>query len=208
MVREEIGVDRQPQEIDRPQRRMVREAEIEQPPGARDIAANRGIHEAGKQRHAGDVENTRLRIDPGADAGLEHFHDGADHVINENDLGLVEGLELERQHGGLDGERHQEHEIVARQKRAARVPQRRADDQRNHGAAEQTGPGLLHAEADELVDERGYRTLRRPAAEPGLTINEPRQRRPLGRGAGGLADGFGIVQAAGPGGGAGLRPAW
>ena len=126
MVREEIDVDRERQEIDRPQRRMVGEAEIEQPPGARDVAADRGIHEAGEQRHAGDVEDARLRIDPGADAGLEHFHDGADDVEDEDDLGLVQRLELEGQHGGLDGERHQEQEIVAREQGAARIPQRGA----------------------------------------------------------------------------------
>jgi hypothetical protein len=144
------------------------------------------------------VENARLRIGPGTDAGLEYFHDGADDMIDEDDFGLVKSLEPEKQHARLDRERHQKQEVVARQSGAARIPEIRTDDQCHHGAAEQTGPGLLHAEADELVGEGGCRTLRRPARQPRLAGNERRERRPLGCGTGGRSDRSEIVQGGNP----------
>jgi hypothetical protein len=64
------------------------EAEIEQPPDAGDVAADARIHEPRKERHAGHAEEIRLRINPGAGAGLEHLHDRADNVEDENDLRL------------------------------------------------------------------------------------------------------------------------
>jgi hypothetical protein len=48
-------------------------------------------------------------------------------VVDQNDLGLVEGLELECQHSDLDRNRRQENEIVARKRGAARIPEMRAD---------------------------------------------------------------------------------
>src|SRR3546814_15102582 len=49
MVREEIDVDRRRQRIARPRGRIVRIAKVEDAPDAGDIAADRGIHEAGEQ---------------------------------------------------------------------------------------------------------------------------------------------------------------
>jgi hypothetical protein len=129
------------------------------------------------------VKDARLRIDPGANAGLEHFHQRTDDVIDENDLGLVEGLELEKQHAGLNCERHQKQEIVARERGAVRIPEMRADNQRYHRAAEQARPSLLHAEANKLIGEGGCRPLRCPTTQAGLSGNEADQRRPQGRGA-------------------------
>jgi hypothetical protein len=151
----------------------------------------------GEQRHAGDMENARLRIGPGTDAGLEHFHDGADDMIDE---------EPEKQHACLDRERHQKQEVVARQSGTAQITQIRTDDQCHHGAAEQTGPGLLHAKADELVGKGGCRALRRPARQQRLAGSERRGRRPLGRGTGGRSNGPEIVQGGKPE--ARLPPAW
>ncbi len=180
MVRVEIHVDRRAEQVDRPQRRMPREAKIEQPPAARDVAADRRIHESGEQRHAGDAEERRFGIDPGADAGLEYFHDRADDVEQENDLGLLQRLQLERQHTDLDRERGEKEKIVARQRRPARIPQMRTDEQRHHRPAEQAGPSLLHAEAKKLVAEGRRRPLARPMAELRLRIDEGRERRPAG----------------------------
>jgi hypothetical protein len=101
-------------------------------------------------------------------------------VIDQNDLGLVEGLELPCQHGDLDRDRRQEDEIVASQRHAARVPDIGPDEQRQHGAAEQTGPGLLHAEADKFVDEGGERPLRRPLRKLRLGSDKPGKRLPAG----------------------------
>ena len=93
---------------------MIGEAEIEQPPGATDVAADAGIHEAGEQRHARDPEEIRLRIDPGADRGLEDFHYRADGVIDQDDFGLLPRLHAQREQRGLDRDHAEEEEIVAR----------------------------------------------------------------------------------------------
>src|SRR5271165_3866805 len=50
VMREEIDVDRQTQRSQRGQARVVREAEIHQPPDPREIAADARVHEAGEQR--------------------------------------------------------------------------------------------------------------------------------------------------------------
>src|SRR6202035_5669793 len=71
MVDEEIGIDRDTERDETAARRMVRKTKIEQAPGAADVAADAGIHEAGKQRHAGNAKEIRLWIDPGATRGLE-----------------------------------------------------------------------------------------------------------------------------------------
>ena len=64
MVREEVDVNRDRQCPQRPQRRMPREPEIEQPPAARHERADRRIHEAREQRHATDPDQVRLGIEP------------------------------------------------------------------------------------------------------------------------------------------------
>jgi hypothetical protein len=40
------------------------EAEIEYPPDAGEIAADAGVHEAGKQRYAADPQESVLRVNP------------------------------------------------------------------------------------------------------------------------------------------------
>jgi hypothetical protein len=129
----------------------MREAEVEQAPGAGDVGADGGIHEAREQRHAADAQDGRLRIDPGADRGLEDLHRRADDVEDQDDLGLLPGLQLESEHGDLDDDRGDDEEVVAGEPGALRIEQVRPDQQRQHQRAEQTGPALLDAEADEFV---------------------------------------------------------
>jgi hypothetical protein len=125
-----------------------------------------------------DAEERVLRIDPRSDRGLEHLHGGADEVKEQDDFRLVEGLEAEVQHPGLHGERRKEEEVVARQGGIARIDQIGRDDEAHHDAAEQAGPRLLHAEAEEFVDEGSRAPLAGPMAELSLHRNEARERRP------------------------------
>jgi hypothetical protein len=140
-----------------------------------------------KQRHAGDAEESVLGIDPRSDRGLEHLHGGADDVEQQDDLGLFERLQAEPEHSGLRGE---EEKIVARQGRVARIDRIDRDQQAHHDAAEQAGPGLLHAEADEFLHEGGGAALAGPMAEPRLHLDEASERRPQGGGAGARAPGL------------------
>ena len=43
---------------------LLQEAEIEQPPAARDVGADGRIHEPGEQRHTADAHQRRLGIEP------------------------------------------------------------------------------------------------------------------------------------------------
>src|SRR5829696_3569713 len=89
MMAEEVEVDRNAERDQAPSPRMVRKSEIEQPPGAAEIAADAGIHEAGEQRHAADAEEIRLRINPGPGLRLEDLHRRSDEVIDQDHLRLV-----------------------------------------------------------------------------------------------------------------------
>jgi hypothetical protein len=194
VVGEEIDVDRKRKKINGPQRRMMGEAEIEEAPAPRDIAADRGVHEAGEQRHTAYVKDAWPLINPRADAGLEYFHDGADHVVDENDFGLVEGFKLEQKHAGLNSERRQKQKIITRQRDARWVPQVSSNQQRHHRATEQASPGLFDAKTNELVGKGRRAATRRPPAEPRLAGDEAPQRRPLGGCTCGCPNGGKIVQ--------------
>jgi hypothetical protein len=144
---------------------MVREAEVEQPPASRDVAANRGVHETGKQRHSTDPEDRGVRINPRTDRCLEDFHDRADDVEQCDDLGLVDGFETPRQHGDLNDNGGEEQEVVAAERSTFRIPKRCCDDQRDQRATEQAGPSLLDAEPHEFVDKGRGRPLARPLCD-------------------------------------------
>ena len=136
----------------RPQRRMTREAEIEQPPHPGEIAPDRRIHEARKQRHPGNPHHARLGVSPRTDRGLEDFHRRADDVEHEYHLGLVPGFEAEAEHRDLYHQGGHEQRIVAGDRRAGRIPQVGRDQQPEHQAAEQARPALLEAEEHELEE--------------------------------------------------------
>ena len=120
----------------------------------------------------------RLGIDPGADRGLEDLHRRADDVEDEDDLGLLPGLEPEGEHGGLDGDRREDQEIVAGERGTFRIEEVRADQQREHQRAEQARPALLDAEAEEFVGGSPGGAARGPGADAGFGVDETGQRRP------------------------------
>ena len=64
---QEIGIDGCRQDPCRPCGRIVAEAEVEDPPHPRDVAADGGLHEPRKQRHSADMEHARLRVIPKSD---------------------------------------------------------------------------------------------------------------------------------------------
>ena len=104
-------------------------------------------------------------------------------MVDQDDAGLLPGLELSRQQRGLNGEHAEKQEVVARKHRVRRIEAPGADHQRHRDAAEQAGPGLLDAEAQEFVNRRGPAALRHQQAEAMLAGDEAAQRRPVGRGA-------------------------
>ena len=181
VVGEEIRVDRDRQQKQRPQWRVVGEAEVEQPPASRNVAADRGVHETGKQRHSTDPEDRRVWINPRTDGRLEDLHDRADDVEQCDDLGLVHGFETPRQHGDLNGNGGEEQEVIAAERSALRIPKRRCDDERDQRAPEQAGPGLLDAEPHEFVDKGRGGPLARPPRDPLVGGDEASERCPVRR---------------------------
>ena len=143
-----------------------------------------------KPVNSGTPPMRRMRgfgIDPGADRGLEDLHRRADHMEDQDDLGLLPGLQLEGEHGDLDGDGGDDEEVVAGEPGALRIEQVRADQQRQHQRAEQAGPALLDAEADELVERVGGAALLGPGADAGLGLDEAGQWCPDAGGAFGFA---------------------
>ena len=93
---------------------------------------------------------------------------------------LLPGLELEGEHGDLDGDGGEDEEVVAGEPGALRIEEVGADQQRQHQRAEQARPALLDAEADELVERvRGGPALG-PVADARLGLDEAGERRPDG----------------------------
>ena len=178
VVGEEVEIDRCTQTDQPAPRRMAGEAEIEQPPDAAEIAADARIHEAGKQRHATDPDQARLGIDPRAGRGLEQLHGRADEMIDQDDLGLLPGLQARSQQRGLDGEHAEEEKVIARERRIRRIEPPCQQHQRHRDAAEKAGPSLLHTEAEEFVEEGGPGRLRGAGSETCLGSDEGVEGRP------------------------------
>ena len=74
--------------------------------------------------------------------------------------------------------RGDDEEVVAGEPGALGIEQVGADQQRQHQRAEQAGPALLDAEADELVERVRGAPLLGPGADAGLGLDEAGQRRP------------------------------
>ena len=79
--------------------------------------------------------------------------------------------------------RGQHQEVVAGERGALRIEQVRADQQRQHQRAEQAGPALLDAEADEFVEDVRGGACSGPGADAGLGLDEAGERRPDAGGA-------------------------
>ncbi len=129
MMGEEIDVDCAGQRHRRPDRRVAGEAKIEDAPDPCNIAADGGIHEAGEERHRADVEQAGFGIHPGAGLRLEQFHDRANEVEGEDDLGLRPAFQAKGQHGRLDRERRQRQEIIAVQRGVGGIEKMRRQQQ-------------------------------------------------------------------------------
>jgi len=105
-------------------------------------------------------------------------------VKGEDDLGFLDRLELEAKHQGLNQNGRDDEEIVSRERGVPRIEKMRGDEERQHQRAEKAGPGLLNAEADELVRKVGGRSVGfRLFTEFGFPVDEARQRGPKPRGA-------------------------
>ncbi len=115
---------------------------------------------------------------------------------HEDDLRFAPGFQLEREHADLNRDGREKQKIVARERSTTRIPKRGRDDERNHQPAEEAGPCLLDAEADELIRPRAQTpAVRGPAADRGFCVDESRKRRPEASGASFRCVGFGLVQA-------------
>ena len=133
--------------------RMPGKTKFEQPPRARDVAANRGVHEAREQRHAAEVQDRSAGIHPRSGRGLEDLHQRARDVEQHDHRGLAPGFEADREQRDLDRDGHQGHEVVAPDRRVDRPEQPGSDQQRQHQRPEQTRPSLLYPEPEQLVRE-------------------------------------------------------
>ena len=92
---------------------------------------------------------------------------------NENHHRFLPALELGGEHDDLHGDGGDDEEIVARES-GALCGQKRCVPRisASISAAEQARPGLLQAEADELVERVGGGTPARPGADAGLGLDE------------------------------------
>src|SRR6185503_10009881 len=104
-----------------------------------------------------------------------------DQVEDEDHLGLLPGLELCREHGGLNGDGRQQQEVVTAERRPFRVEEVRGDQKGQQQRAEQRGPALLDAEAHEFIKAEGYTPALGPGAEARLLRDKARERGPVAR---------------------------
>src|SRR3546814_13656514 len=77
------------------------------------LAADRGIHEARKERHRADMQQARLGILPRSCGGLEQFHHRAEDVEDQDDDGLFRGFQTEEEHRKLEQHRTQGQRVIA-----------------------------------------------------------------------------------------------
>src|SRR5262249_3000307 len=117
----------------------------------------------------------------------------ADEVIDEDDFRLLKGFEAACKQRGLDRDHAEEKEIVAGERRGRGIEAPGQDHQRNRDAAEQAGPALLQAEANEFIKRRRPWPPRHRAADARLSGAEAAPRQPGGGRAWSGPDGFGII---------------
>ena len=110
-----------------------------------------GVHEAGEQRHAADAEEIRLRINPGAGLRLEDLHRRSDEMVDQDHLCFIRCLQPARKQRDLNRDHAEKQKVVARKPRARRIEPPGGDHQEHSDPAEQAGPALLQAEAQEFV---------------------------------------------------------
>jgi hypothetical protein len=131
---------------------------------------------------AGNPEEARLRVDPGADRRLEDLHHRADDMVDHDDFRLIQRLQARPEQHDLDGDHAEKQEVVARQWRGCGIVAVGRDHQRNRDAAEQAGPALLDAEAKEFIEYRRRWAACHEAPEALFADDETAKRRPGGGG--------------------------
>src|SRR6185436_15174257 len=92
---------------------------------------------------------------------------------NKNDDRLLPALELGGKQDGLHGDRSDDEEIVARDRRMRRPEKMGAEDERKHQAAKQARPGLLQAEEQKLISPAVPLRPRRPGPRPQVEGFDP-----------------------------------
>ena len=114
-------------------------AEVKEPPRLDDVATDRRVHEARKEGDAQHFGVRKIRVRPGVDAGrcLEDFQHEADEVKEADGLEFVQRFQLRPDHRGLDGDRDDEEQVVARD--APEPCARREEDGEEEESGEEAG---------------------------------------------------------------------
>jgi hypothetical protein len=77
-------------------------------------------------------QETRFRVGPGADGGLEDFHPRPDHVENHDGGGFVPTLQARGQKHDLDRHGADDERIIAGERRGGGIPEMGGDDHGQH----------------------------------------------------------------------------
>ena len=112
---EKIDVNCQRAQCAQPIRRMTFDSDIKEPPSLDDVAADRRIHKACKQRHAADFGVCLVRIAPRLDVArcLEPLQSKAHQVKQRNRFHFVPRFQLEIQHRNLHGDCKNQQQVIA-----------------------------------------------------------------------------------------------
>lgn len=87
-------------------------AHVEDAGDAGDGAADRCVHEAGKERNAAEGEEAGFRVCPRARVGFEHFHQRADTMEDQDHFGFGQRFHPQQQEHGLHDKSSKKQEVV------------------------------------------------------------------------------------------------
>ena len=146
VVGEEVGVRRRGQDHRGHPGEAVH-AQIEAPERLADVGADRGVHEAGIERHPRDLGPGVLGIGPGADPHLEQFQRQTQSVEGDDHRDLPGRLQPEQVEHDRDHDPVRQQGVVARDGQWNRSAHRQPDED---GDREQAALHLEPAEADQL----------------------------------------------------------
>src|SRR5512143_2134414 len=132
---------------------MVPYMKIKQSPCLNDIAANRCIHESGKQWHTEHLGIGEVRVGPRTDAAgrLKDLKRKSDNMEKANCLEFIDSLQFCPHHPGLNSQGNNQQDIVA-----GKSPQTGARHQKYSGkkkTRKQTSAGLFDTEIQEFDSE-------------------------------------------------------
>ena len=176
VVGEEVEVGGHGQQTHRPPPKAAH-VQVEAPEGLADVGADRGVHEAGEDRHPADTHHPRVRIGPGAGVDLEHLQRQPDEVEGADDAELAPGLLLQGHEGDLHNDDVDQQGVVAGDRRIRMVPDQGTDREPNEdgdgeGAAGQFQEGELDQAAGEQTPptQRKTRGVRHDRSMPHLDV--------------------------------------